>query len=94
MKATITFLVLAMTTSSVFAKGRPLLRCPKQGNKVIICHVPPGNPDKAKEITINKNSVQDHLNHGDYAGYCENTQYADKKEMCGICDVDIDPTCS
>ncbi|WP_419172866.1 hypothetical protein [Halobacteriovorax sp.] len=93
MKYTILALALTLVSSSVFSKGRPLLRCPKKDNKALVCHVPPGNPSNAKEIFIAKDAVEDHLAHGDYTGYCKDTNYEAKKEMCGICDADIDPNC-
>ncbi len=34
-------------------------------DKITICHVPPGNADNCHEITISKNALQTHLNHGD-----------------------------
>ena len=40
-------------------------------HKVAICHIPPGNPDKAKTIMIHPDSVPDHLAHGDTLGPCE-----------------------
>ncbi len=38
--------------------------------KVMICHVPPGNPSNAHSITISPNAVPAHLAHGDYYGCC------------------------
>lgn len=32
-----------------------------QGNKVTICHVPPGNPDNAKAITVGKKAAEAHI---------------------------------
>jgi len=40
------------------------------GNKVTICHIPPGNPDNAHSITINVNALEAHLAHGDTIGDC------------------------
>lgn len=40
------------------------------GEKVTICHIPPGNPAKAKTIMVDPDSVADHLAHGDYLGPC------------------------
>ncbi len=94
MKYTISIITVILFSTSIYAKGRPMPRCPKQDNKLLLCHVPPGNPDNAKEITVNKDSLESHLGHGDYVGYCKNTVYAEKKELCGICDVDIDPSCT
>jgi len=38
--------------------------------KVLICHVPPGNPENQHPIKISYNAVHAHLNHGDYLGLC------------------------
>ncbi len=42
---------------------------PNEG-KVLVCHIPPGNPDKAHTISISEDDVQDHLDHGDFVGTC------------------------
>jgi hypothetical protein len=39
-------------------------------HKVDICHVPPGNPDNARTISVSANAVAAHLAHGDYLGEC------------------------
>ena len=39
--------------------------------KVEVCHIPPGNPDNARTITISENAVPAHLDHGDHLGACE-----------------------
>ena len=39
--------------------------------KVILCHVPPGNQDKTHSITVSDSSVSAHLDHGDYLGICD-----------------------
>ena len=38
--------------------------------KIAICHRPPGNPGKAKTISIGYLSAGDHLTHGDLVGAC------------------------
>jgi len=38
--------------------------------KVIICHIPPGNPDNAHAIEVSINAVDAHLAHGDSIGDC------------------------
>jgi len=38
--------------------------------RVTICHIPPGNPGKAKTITICEVCLDDHLAHGDFVGPC------------------------
>ncbi|XOB40635.1 MAG: fibronectin type III domain-containing protein [Candidatus Nealsonbacteria bacterium] len=39
--------------------------------KVTICHIPPGNPDKAHTIIVARAAVETHLNRGDIPGPCE-----------------------
>ena len=39
--------------------------------KVTICHIPKGNPAKARTLSISAMSVDDHLAHGDYLGPCD-----------------------
>lgn len=42
----------------------------KENHKITICHIPPGNPGNAHEITIDSNALQAHLDHGDHIGTC------------------------
>ncbi|MCH8879085.1 MAG: exo-alpha-sialidase [Planctomycetes bacterium] len=39
--------------------------------KVVICHIPPGNPDNARTHAASVNAVPVHLAHGDHCGPCE-----------------------
>jgi hypothetical protein len=40
-------------------------------HKVMICHIPPGNPENAHEIIVDFHAVPAHVaNHGDYLGPC------------------------
>ncbi len=39
--------------------------------RVTICHIPPGNPARARTITVGASAVLAHLEHGDYCGPCE-----------------------
>jgi len=41
------------------------------GEKVQICHRPPGNPDNSKTLSIGASAVSAHLAHGDTEGPCE-----------------------
>lgn len=41
-----------------------------QGEKITICHIPPGNPDNAHAITVSINAMEAHLAHGDSIGDC------------------------
>ncbi|GAV21256.1 hypothetical protein MMIC_P2238 [Mariprofundus micogutta] len=38
--------------------------------KVTVCHVPPGNPDNAHNISVAESAVSAHLAHGDVVGEC------------------------
>lgn len=44
--------------------------CGDNNDKVVVCHVPPGNPNNEHEICISPNATQAHLAHGDYCGPC------------------------
>mgnify|MGYP001619380431 CR=1 FL=1 len=39
-------------------------------DQVMICHIPPGNPNNAHTIIVGANAVNAHLAHGDYLGEC------------------------
>jgi len=39
-------------------------------DKVLICHIPPGNPENAHTIRVSVNAVPAHLAHGDALGPC------------------------
>ncbi|HXK40137.1 MAG TPA: hypothetical protein VJ837_04865 [Candidatus Paceibacterota bacterium] len=47
-----------------------------QGAKVTVCHMPPGNPSKAKTLSVSESALQAHLGHGDHEGACEETESA------------------
>ncbi|MBW8049091.1 MAG: hypothetical protein FVQ77_01875 [Cytophagales bacterium] len=54
------------------------VRCGNKLNKVLICHIPPGNPDNLHTICISPNAVPAHLaQHGDYLGQCVDTSFTD-----------------
>ena len=40
----------------------------------VICHIPLGNPRKAKTIEIDADDLGDHLGHGDHLGACDGTE--------------------
>ncbi len=44
--------------------------CLPTTGKVTICHIPPGNPGKAKTLSVDAGSAVDHLVHGDTFGPC------------------------
>lgn len=73
---------------------RPSLKCPKKGKgKVVVCHSPPGNPENAQILSVGANALEAHLAHGDHEGLCSGTEYSEMQSLCGVCDVDVDPTC-
>ncbi len=39
--------------------------------KVVICHIPPGNPENPRTIEISEDALEAHLAHGDTEGECE-----------------------
>ena len=54
--------------------------------KVLVCHIPPGNPANAHNICIAEPAVQPHIdNHGDYLGLCQSPP-----EEPPVCTVDDD----
>ena len=46
--------------------------------KAIICHIPPGNPDAQKTLSIPNAAVPAHLAHGDHLGPCDTTAIDDE----------------
>jgi uncharacterized repeat protein (TIGR01451 family) len=46
------------------------ISCGNNGNKILICHIPGGNPANAQTLCINPNAVTAHLAHGDICGPC------------------------
>lgn len=45
--------------------------CGNNNNKVLVCHIPPGNPENANVICISASAIPDHLAHGCYVGVCD-----------------------
>ena len=43
---------------------------PNEG-KVLVCHFPPGNPANFHTTSISEDDVQDHLDHDDFVGDCD-----------------------
>jgi len=48
-------------------------------DKVVICHIPPGNPGNRHTIEVSRSDVPDHLRHGDHLGECHDRYYKHKK---------------
>ncbi|MBI1286072.1 MAG: T9SS type A sorting domain-containing protein [Flavobacteriales bacterium] len=66
MKNVFTLLFAVLVSTVAFGQKNA---CDKSG-KVLVCHIPPGNPENAHEICISENGVPAHLAHGCYVGYC------------------------
>lgn len=48
--------------------------------KVLVCHVPPGNPDNPQTIEVGESALPAHLAHGDTEGECTEETPADEGE--------------
>src|SRR5690606_39147187 len=46
------------------------VHCGNGGNKVALCHIPPGNPANPQSICVAASAVPAHLAHGDFLGDC------------------------
>lgn len=44
---------------------------PADGERALICHVPPGRPEAFHEILVGASAIEAHLAHGDLLGSCE-----------------------
>ncbi|MBL4817708.1 MAG: DUF4215 domain-containing protein [Deltaproteobacteria bacterium] len=55
---------------------------------ITICHIPPGAPENAHEITISIFAARAHVLHGDYPGRCNTTN-----TLCGNGIVDLGEEC-
>ena len=70
------FAALALTgcttddgSTGVSARIGAPLTCP--ATKVLVCHLPPGNPANMQEICVGPAAVDAHVrNHGDHVGAC------------------------
>ena len=57
---------------SLTASGGPFRDLPLvEMSKVKVCHAPGGQPDMERTLSIELNSVADHVGHGDFLGTCE-----------------------
>jgi len=52
-------------------------------NKIIICHIPSGNPDNAHVITVSEKALDAHLAHGDTLGNCPQLLADEYLELIG-----------
>ena len=49
---------------------KPEWKCGNNETKVVVCHVPQGNPDNANTLCVSPNAVPTHIADGDYLGPC------------------------
>ncbi|MCC6221831.1 MAG: hypothetical protein IT291_11385, partial [Deltaproteobacteria bacterium] len=42
-----------------------------QNNKIVLCHIPPGQPENEQTLSVAFSAVKAHLGHGDVLGSCE-----------------------
>ena len=64
------------------------VRCGNKMDKILVCHIPGGNPGNEHTICISPNAVATHLNnHGDHLGPCQPTsitgRQGSQREMIG-----------
>ena len=57
-----------------FSVTPPSVKADNLNHKVLICHIPPGNPENAHEIEVDFHAVPAHLGHGDTLGFCLDPQ--------------------
>ena len=69
MKRSLVLATLAVAIAAVSANPSTAY-ADTSGHKVLVCHVPPGNPDNTHEIVIDEHAVPAHLAHGDALGSC------------------------
>jgi hypothetical protein len=51
--------------------------------KVLVCHVPPGNPENPHTIEVGESAVPAHLAHGDTEGACEGDEPGGEEDPAG-----------
>jgi hypothetical protein len=76
---TVTDSTLCTATDTVVVHVNDV-RCGPHNNKVLVCHVPPGDLMNAHDICVSQNAVPAHLAHGDHLGSCV---------VAAPCDVDL-----
>ena len=47
------------------------VHCGNNNNKILLCHIPPENPENAHVVCITPSAIPDHLTHGCYVGVCD-----------------------
>jgi len=52
--------------------------------KMQVCHIPPGNPNKAHTITVGGHAVDKHLAHGDVIGSCDGQVFSSTDRLAKL----------
>ncbi len=70
-KALILFVIFVISISLIFGLSQSASAAPTE--KVLICHIPPGNPSNPHTLSVGERAVDAHLAHGDALGSCEDS---------------------
>lgn len=77
------FLVVSIQSENTCYTQSPC-ECEEGQNKVLICHVPPGNPGNAKTKSVSCNALDAHLASGSFCGDCESMGFDQEIDMSNI----------
>jgi hypothetical protein len=64
------YLKLLLVVSVIGIQIAAFAYAPDNGEKITVCHIPPGDPENMHEIDISVNALDAHLAHGDRVGAC------------------------
>lgn len=67
----VSFLTVGIAMLVAFSAQAPVASADPKDHKVVICHIPPGNPDNQHTIVVDYHAVPAHLAHGDFLGPCD-----------------------
>ena len=83
--STKSFVLLVLGCAAIFV-SIPAFASP--GEKVQVCHIPPGAPERFRTITVSKAALPAHLAHGDLEGACNAAcaVLCDDGDLCTIDD--------
>ena len=70
-KALILFVIFVISISLITGLSQSASAAPAE--KVLICHIPPGNPSNPHTLSVGERAVDAHLAHGDALGSCEDS---------------------
>jgi hypothetical protein len=64
------YLKLLLVVSVIGIQIAAFAFTPDNGEKITVCHIPPGDPENMHEIEISAKALDAHLAHGDRVGSC------------------------